>query len=463
MFKSCQRFKIRYDEIFAIRVKFRIFYYNLSPMKNKTILLTLIAAMLLSGCVSSQIEATPSAGDMTITGSTAIAPSKTLPPTETPLPTARTLPTATASPTAIPLPQPVGPDEVPEGINPLTGLPASDPALLDMPPALISISNSPCTARPQAGLSTSAWVYELYIGEGATRYLAVFYGDYPQESDDGDLWLGPVRSGRLPYEKLRQLYRGFLVFASASPRVLPFLDKYEILYGPDEEDVNDAIISIEDLKGLAEEYRLEVGKPNPTGNRYDIAPPTEGQPGTMIWAPYHYTAQAIWRYDEGLGAYLRYQDDCDGETFIQSVDRLNNQPLAYENVVVLFSDIHFYDLTLFNIDLMYIKRYPALLFRDGIMQEIYWTTANGTYEQSTGLLRPIRFTDYDGNPIPLKPGQTWVEIVPRFTQYNETVDSMDYNQLNSGQQPGSGVWALHIYPPELEGLPELWITPGSDE
>jgi len=426
-------------------------------MKNKFTVFILLASILISSCGTTQSPILPT------TASHTPAPSQTAPSTETSLPSVTPLPTSTTTPTATPLPLPVGPDEFPRGINPLTGLPASDPSLLELPPALVSISNSPCTARPQAGLSTSAWVYELYIGEGATRYLAVFYGDYPQKTNtDEQPWLGPVRSGRLPYEKLRQLYRGFLVFASASPRVLPFLDKYEILYGPDEEDVNDAVISTEKLRSLAEEYLLEVGKPMPTGNRYDITRPTQGQPGSVLWVPYHETAQAIWRYDQSLGAYTRYQDNCDGKTFIQATDRLNGEALAYENVIVLFTDIHFYDLTLFEIEFTYIKRYPALLFRDGIMQEIYWTTANEAYEQSTGLLRPIRFTDYDGNPIPLKPGKTWVEIVPRFTQYNETVDSTDYNELKNGLQPGSSVWALHIFPPVIEGLPQLWITPSSD-
>jgi hypothetical protein len=38
----------------------------------------------------------------------------------------------------------------------------------------------PVTARPQAGPGFAPWVYELYIGEGTTRFLNVFYGDYPR-------------------------------------------------------------------------------------------------------------------------------------------------------------------------------------------------------------------------------------------------------------------------------------------
>ncbi len=102
--------------------------------------------------------------------------------------------------------------------------------------------------------------------------------------------------------------------------------------------------------------------------------------------------------------------------------------------------------TLINIDFMYIDKMPALLFRDGKMYEVFWTTANSDYEKRTGLVRPIRFIDTQGNPFPLKPGQTWVEIVQQYTPYNETVDSQSYIDLKTKTSPGSGNWAIQFYP-----------------
>jgi hypothetical protein len=66
-----------------------------------------------------------------------------------------------------------------EVINPLTGLPIANPSLLEVPAALVSISHFPSTARPQAGLSFAPYVFEFYITEGATRFLATFYGEIP--------------------------------------------------------------------------------------------------------------------------------------------------------------------------------------------------------------------------------------------------------------------------------------------
>ncbi len=75
-----------------------------------------------------------------------------------------------------------GPDlaDFPPGYNPLTGLPVSDPANLDLPAVLISITNFPVSARPQAGPSFAPYIFEMYISEGMTRFLTLFYGDYPQ-------------------------------------------------------------------------------------------------------------------------------------------------------------------------------------------------------------------------------------------------------------------------------------------
>lgn len=349
----------------------------------------------------------------------------------------------------------VGPDDFPAGVSPLTGLPLSNPENLLLPPALVSITNFPITARPQAGLSFSPVVFEMYIGEGMTRYLAVFHGEYPQKSAQGGIALsddrvGPIRSGRLAYEPLRQLYNGFLVMSSASSVVLPSLGGYTNIFGSDTDDINSAMIPATRLEEIANKAPKRLTQNALTGIRFDPAAPAGGQAGKSLWIPFNFLNQVIWRYDAASGAYHRYQDQADGKTFVQATDRLNDQALTYENVVVLFVDHHAERETLINIDLMYINRKPALVFRDGKMYEVYWTTANGAYEKETGRVRPIRFVDAQGKPFPLKPGQTWIEIVQDHTRYNETVDSEVYFDLKTKVDEGSGSWAVHFFPPTPE-------------
>jgi hypothetical protein len=106
-----------------------------------------------------------------------IVPSSTVVPTLT---ATESVPTLTPTPQPLPSPVSYGPIEFPEGYNPLTGQRVSDPARLEYPAILLSISHFPPEARPQAGFSFTPFVYEYYITEGSTRHLAVVYGEFPE-------------------------------------------------------------------------------------------------------------------------------------------------------------------------------------------------------------------------------------------------------------------------------------------
>jgi hypothetical protein len=324
---------------------------------------------------------------------------------------------------------PLGPDSFPEGVNPLTGLPVKDPNSLANPPAMISVSNFPASARPQAGLSFAPYVFEMTIGEGMTRFLAMFYGDYPTReiASGGNTTtpsernaVGPIRSGRLPYASLRKLYNGFLVMASASPEVQTHLGGATNIFGSDSNNINSALIDVTQLEKIAKAYATGR-KFNLTGNAFDAGAPQGGKAAGKLWVYYSWLNQILWTYDQTSGAYLRQQDQANGTgKFVDSTDRLTGKQLAFQNVIVLYAQHHVYNSqgTLIDIDLLY-NQGKAYLFRDGKVYPLRWTTANGTWEKTTGLLRPIRFIDEKGNPFTLKPGNTWVEIVDYSTTFEE--------------------------------------------
>jgi hypothetical protein len=350
------------------------------------------------------------------------------------------------------------PTEEPSVVNPLTGLPVENPENLLLPPALVSVTNFPPSARPQAGLSFSPMVFELFIGEGMTRYLALFYGDYPhaaippQGTENQKPFavgvdenvVGPVRSGRLPYEYIRRLYNGFIVMASAYSKVAAQLKDFVNVYSDDNMDPNSALMPVSMLEEVAKANQKALGKMNLSGMAFDPQVPQNGKKAQSLWVFYSYKNQIFWRYNADDGSYHRWQDNADGETFTEQTDRLNGNPLTFENVVVMFVDHKVKNTTLIDLDLLYVKREKALLFRDGVMQEIYWTTLSEEYEKTTGLMRPIRFVDAKGNPVSFKPGQTWVEIIPNYDAYWETVNSEKYNQLASGRSKGSGYWGVYF-------------------
>jgi hypothetical protein len=427
--------------------------------------ITLIACSLssLTGAAPQNSQALSNQNIAATTTSTT-EPIQPVEPSPTPLLSTATPteipPTATATDLPAPVgPVTVGPEAYPGGVNPLTGLTVPNPENLALPPALVSITNFPPSARPQAGLDSASLVYELYIGEGMTRFLTVFYGlfpgDTPPEGSAGagqvnalmDAEIGPLRSGRRPYESLRKLLNGFLVMTSADPKVKESLSDYAQFFGSDDDDINSAKVKVSQLNTIAQNSGKQLGSASLGGNLFDPAVPAGGVKGTMLWLPYSYLNQVIWRYDEASGAYHRWQDRADGTNFDLTNDRLTGLPLTYENVIVMFADHTALAKTIFDVDLLYINRMPAMLFRDGQMYRIYWTTKSGEYEKATGKLRPIRFINADGSPVSLKNGQTWVEIVTSNSPVYETMDSTDYYRLANNRIPGSGIWAVNFVPP----------------
>jgi hypothetical protein len=317
------------------------------------------------------------------------------------------------------------------------------------------VTNFPPTARPQAGLSYAPIVFELYIGDGMTRYLAVFYGDFPQfseeeitqdnngEDDSSEiLAIGPVRSGRIPYDHLRKLYSGFIVMASASSNVADQLGDFENVRGKDHNDVNSAVITVEKLEELAEEYSKGIDSFELGGMVFEKEAPQGGKEAPSLWIHYAYRNQVFWRFNEADGSYHRWQDDADGTTFIEQTDRLNGEPLSFDNVIILYAAHEVERKYLIDIDLIYVKKGKAVVFRDGKKFDIYWSTRSEEYEKTTGKFRPIRFIDAEGNPFLLKPGQTWIELIPEFSPLWETVDSEKYHLLLGNQSKGSGYWGL---------------------
>jgi hypothetical protein len=108
--------------------------------------------------------------------------------------------TLTPTPQPLSLPASFGPDfdQFPKGYNPLSGEQVKDPNSLLTPALLVSVSHFPAIARPQAGLSFAPWVFEFYITEGATRFLATFYGDVPEPETP---IIGDCEVRREPFER----------------------------------------------------------------------------------------------------------------------------------------------------------------------------------------------------------------------------------------------------------------------
>jgi len=335
-------------------------------------------------------------------------------PTATPVsqPEATKPPAAEDAPTPVPTPVVIGPGFVP-GINPLTGLPVDDPAVLTCKPLMVAISLFPVSARAkQAGLPLAAFVFEVYDHDGMTRNLVGFYGDYVQgladildnqlaEAQPG-FSIGPIRSGRLAFEDIKTLFPGaVLITAGASSEVAEQLTNRQNVFGSDSGDINSAGLDLANLQGLVP---CNADPAEYAGLIFDPTPPPGGREAPSFQVIYNDLNRVRWDYDAERAAYLQSRDkaDASGE-YYPSIDQLTGEQLAFPNALVLFAQHRFVNrtATIVEVETLYVEGRKGLLFRDGRQYDITWSTRKGEMQ----LFGP------DGEPIALRPGPTYFEVV----------------------------------------------------
>jgi hypothetical protein len=170
------------------------------------------------------------------------------------------------------------------------------------------------------------------------------------------------------------------------------------------------------LSGTAElseyivvEEGLTNEKQDLSGLRFTSQVPTGGEAGAAVNLRYSADAYARWEYDPDLGVYVRYQDarfdDGTGEEFELLIERESEEAVTAANVIVLAAEHSYFfrsgNSEIIEIDLL--GTGSAYLFRDGQVFEVAWSrpTAEAV----------LTLVDLQGNPFPLKPGNTWYQVV----------------------------------------------------
>jgi len=360
-----------------------------------------LVSAALGGCSSEMAEATP-----TPTRTLApLVPTATLPPTPTPPPTFTPTPEFTPTPTPLP-----------ENVNPLTGEVVADTSMLERVPVAIKVSNWPGQyVRPQAGINSADLIFEHY-NEGwfASRWTAIYLGQDPER-------VGPCRSGRLIDLEIPAIYKAVLACSGFSNGVLALVTESDIY--PDRVaspsvGVGQPVFYRDFSRDVPLEHTMYTspalvrdwaaergvsGRQKLDGMVFSDEPPIEGEPATIINVPWR-SLDAEWRYDEPSGRYLRWSDGA------LHTDALTGEQLNVTNVVVLYvpqwdTDIveepHSGALSI-QFALWYSNR--AIIFRDGVQIEAFWQR----WERDDMLT----LTDEAGNPIPLKVGNTFFEVIP---------------------------------------------------
>jgi hypothetical protein len=405
---------------------------------NKLFSMILLCVFLVSCTAAPTVVPTAAPTATTVSTETSVPTSTEIPTASAP--TATLKPSATATPAATPTPvYPVtgyGPTNFPENIDPLTGLPVANPAIMNRRPLVVKVENLPRDHRPQWGVSSADIVYEYYTEQGGTRFATVFYGSDSEK-------VGPIRSARFFDFNVVRMYKANLAFGYA------YADLYSALINS--EFGNRLILEGERWKGLFTRFepnganilQINTGLVNEalTRNKVDNShqnldgmlfkpqAPSGGQNGTQLFVRFSGGIYNRWDYDAATGKYTRFADAADdvnrnNEKYAMLTDRNNGNPIAFDNVVILqVSHRYIQRPPAEVVDMTLVGEGNAWIARNGQVFVVKWKRAK-TSDVLT-LVNP------DGTPFPFKPGQTWFEV----------------NGLSSTVSSKDGVWKfVHSMP-----------------
>ena len=333
-------------------------------------------------------------------------------------------------PTSTPLPLPtlsnITPYTLPEGINPLTGLPPADPNLLNRRPIASKIALYPRYIRPVSGMMLADVVFEYYIEGGLTRLIAVFYGNDAEK-------IGPVRSGRFFDEHIARMYQSYLVFKYADPRVFNHLKETDLhdflvvpgnsacppfLIGKQERDTyNNIFFNTTKFADCLAKQNKDNTRPDLRAGYFSTTQPFTAEPALDIFTRYSVDDYHYWKYNPYAHKYYRYQESSDlrngkNPNYAPLIDALITQQVSADNIVFLFVPYTFADQfqeedEVYHIDL--IGSGKGYLARDGNMFPLYW--------RRIATDQPLLLTDPNGMPLSLKQGNTFYEVLGKSSQF----------------------------------------------
>ena len=250
--------------------------------------------------------------------------------------------------------------------------------------------------------------------------------------------VGPIRSGRLVYADIATFFPdSCLIYAFASAEVLVHLPKCFFV----NHDIQGGgyMLDIAEMVKLAKESKKPDQEIDYTSNIYSDEPPAGGVDASRLHVYIAWLNQSEWLYDPLYEGWWRYVDNADEQTagvVHPEIDRLTGRQLHFENVIVLYAKHDVVSPTNLDIHLEQDWVGDALLFRDGKMYKIRWSTVATDEEVQSGRRKPIQFFNLDDKTLfPLKPGHTWIIVVTPDTTVAE--ESAGQWLLQFSQPPGA--------------------------
>lgn len=277
-------------------------------------------------------------------------------------------------------------------LSPTTGL--ATPS--DLSKHLSVIIENTKDARPQSGLSEADVVYEAYVEGKITRYLALFHDQIPYT-------VGPVRSARHYFIPLAHSWSTPIYHYGGSPLAYEQLKNYPF----DSYDGTGSAYSLyyrdQERKAPHNAYLYSERTPSPQHQLQSVFSfdPTYfdqvGSQNETIALSYNPYTAISYRYSDSEKRYVRSLNGS------PQTDRNNSLPIKTTNVIIMKAEHTPLESDgKGRITIHLDGEGEAYLFSQGKSIPARWKNSNGV----------LRFYTAQNRPIPLHPGNTWIQIIP---------------------------------------------------
>jgi len=313
-------------------------------------------------------------------------------------------PSAKPSKTAEPTPEP-SPEPTPHIGSYTTGLPFEG----EYKPVMAVIENSPA-ARPQLGLQTADVVYEVPVEGSITRFVCVFSDNVPEG-------IMPVRSGRVTFLYLQQEWDAVLMHWGGSGSGVSGAPAYTFfgneLHGKIKIDVdgwsgkwNDYYQRVKDKKAP---HNVK-GNPKLVQQLYDYEPkPLDWRFDSMVSYSGDDVAQINLPMCSGDNDFVSYAYDSAQDVYLRSMSGKafksaeTDKQLSVKNIIVQYSTYESKD----------VYKVWNMIGSGNADIHIGGKLIKGSWEKKS-VESQTMFYDDKGEPIVLKPGNTWIHIHPEI-------------------------------------------------
>ncbi|HHW30239.1 MAG TPA: DUF3048 domain-containing protein [Clostridiaceae bacterium] len=275
-------------------------------------------------------------------------------------------------------------------------------------PYAVMIDNEGTRSLPQGGLYKAQLIYEIIVEGGETRLMPVFWDSSPE-------LIGPVRSSRHYFLDYAMEHDAIYVHYGWSPMAQRDISAFKINningvgYGgeifweltKDPNNWQDSYTSMENIKKFTEKakYRTSTEKKllfeyNDTDKELE-----NGERAEKITMRYSSGYTCGFEYDSETGLYNRLRKEK------PHMERNTNEQLTAKNIII-----------------QKVKNYPIPGDPEGRQEVVTVSKGSGWYITGGKAIEinwskdsrnaQTKYTDKNGNPITLNPGQTWIQIVP---------------------------------------------------